>query len=113
MIAKLIYTDQDTAITDLLQKGVLINTTDLQGNEVVAYSQSTHAVVHIGLIVDTPAVVEDMEVITPATYLDGWHVDIMTDLDIKFDNAVEPKNPKHGFAGYQVGEVLPFEPKFI
>jgi len=113
MIYKLIYQDKDTAVKDLLQKGVLINTTDLQGNEVVSYSQSTHAVVHIGLIIDTPAVFEDMEVITPATYIEGWHVDIMTDLEIDFDNAVEPKNPKHGFAGYQVGEVLPFEPKFI
>ena len=98
MIYKLIYTDQDTAVTDLLQKGVLINTTDLQGNEVISYSQSTHAVVHIGLIVDTPAVVEDMEVIKEATYLKGWHVDVMTDLEIDFDNAIEPNNPKHVFA---------------
>lgn len=98
MIYKLIYQDQDTAINDLLQKGVLINSTDLQGNEVVSYAQSTHAVVHIGLIVDTPAVVEDMKVIKEATYLKGWHVDVMTDLDIKFDNAIEPKNPKHVFA---------------
>lgn len=98
MIVKLIYQDQDTAVNDLLQKGVLINTTDLQGNEVVTYSQSTHAVVHIGLILDTPAVVEEMKVIKEATYLKGWHVDVMTDLDIKFDNAIEPNNPKHVFA---------------
>lgn len=98
MIYKLIYQDQDTAITDLLQKGVLINTTDLQGNEVLTYSPTTHAVVHIGLIVDTPAVVEDMKVIKETTYLKGWHVDVMTDLEIKFDNAIEPNNPKHIFA---------------
>ena len=98
MIYKLIYTDQDTAVNDLLQKGVLINTTDLQGNEVVAYSQSTHAVVHIGLIVDTPAVVEDMKVIKEATYLKGWHVDVMTDLEIVFENEIKPNNPKHVFA---------------
>jgi len=98
MIAKLIYQDQDTAITDLLQKGVLINTTDLQGNEVVSYSQSTHAVVHIGLIIDAPAVVVVMEVIKEATYLKGWHVDVMTDLEIEFDNAITPNNPKHVFA---------------
>ena len=98
MIAKLIYTDQDTAVKDLLQKGVLIYTTDLQGNEVVTYAQSTHAVVHIGLIVDTPAIVEDMKVIKEATYLKGWHVDVMTDLEIDFDNAIEPNNPKHVFA---------------
>lgn len=98
MIYKLIYQDQDTAITDLLQKGVLINTTDLQGNEVVTYAPTTHAVVHIGLIVDTPAVVEDMKVITPATYLDGWHVDVMTDTEYNFDNEIKPNNPKHVFA---------------
>ena len=98
MIYKLIYQDQDTAITDLLQKGVLINTTDLQGNEVVTYAPTTHAVVHIGLIVDAPAVVEDMEVIKEATYLKGWHVDIMTDLEIVFENEIKPNNPKHVFA---------------
>lgn len=97
MIYKLIYQDQDTAITDLLQKGVLINTNDLQGNEVVTYAPTTHAVVHIGLIVDTPAVVEDMEVITPATYLEGWHVDVMTDLVYNFTTEVTPNNPKHTF----------------
>jgi hypothetical protein len=98
MIAKLIYTDHDSAITDLLAKGVLINTTDLDGNEINTYAQSTHAVVYIGKIVDTPAVVEDMKVIKEATYLKGYHVDVMTDLDIKFDNEIKPNNPKHTFA---------------
>lgn len=98
MIYKLIYQDQDTAVKDLLHKGVLINTTDLQGNEVVSYAPTTHAVVHIGLIVDTPAVVEDMKVIKEATYLKGWHVDVMTDLDIVFENEIKPNNPKHVFA---------------
>jgi hypothetical protein len=98
MIAKLIYTDHDSAIADLLAKGVLINTTDKEGNEINTYSQSTHAVVYIGQIVDTPAVVEDMKVIKEATYLKGYHVDVMTDLEIEFDNAITPNNPKHLFA---------------
>jgi hypothetical protein len=98
MIAKLIYTDHDSAIADLLAKGVLINTTDLNGNEINTYSQSTQAVVYIGKIVDTPAVVENMEVIKEATYLKGYHVDVMTDLEIEFDNAITPNNPKHLFA---------------
>ena len=97
MIYKLIYTDHDSAITDLLAKGVLVNTTDLNGNEINTYAQSTHAVVYIGKIVDTPAVVEDMEVITPATFIDGYHVDVMTDLEIEFENEVIPNNPKHNF----------------
>jgi hypothetical protein len=98
MIAKLIYTDHDSAIADLLAKGILINTTDKDGNEINTYAQSTHAVVYIGKIVDTPAVVEDMEVIKEATYLKGYHVDVMTDLEIEFDNAITPNNPKHLFA---------------
>jgi hypothetical protein len=98
MIYKLIYTDHDSAIADLLAKGVLINTTDKEGNEINTYAPTTHAVVYIGKIVDTPAVVENMEVITPATFIDGYHVDVMTDLDIKFDNAITPNNPKHLFA---------------
>jgi hypothetical protein len=98
MIYKLIYTDHDSAIADLLAKGVLVNTTDKDGNEQNTYAQSTHAVVYIGKIVDTPAVIEDMEVIKEATYLEGYHVDVMTDLEIKFDNAITPNNPKHLFA---------------
>jgi hypothetical protein len=98
MIAKLIYTDHDSAIADLLAKGILINTTDKEGNEINTYSQSTHAVVYIGKIVDTAAVIEDMKVIKEATFIDGYHVDVMTDLEIKFDNAITPNNPKHLFA---------------
>jgi hypothetical protein len=98
MIYKLIYTDHDSAIADLLAKGILVNTTDKDGNEINTYAQSTHAVVYIGKIVDTPAVVENMEVIKEATYLEGYHVDVMTDLDIEFDNAITPNNPKHLFA---------------
>jgi hypothetical protein len=98
MTYKLIYTDQDTAIADLFQKGVLINALDLEGNNVTAYSPTTRAVVYIGQIVDTPAVFKDMKVITPATYIDGYHVDVMTDIEIKFDNEIFPNNPKHLFA---------------
>jgi len=98
MIYKLIYTDHDSAIADLLAKGILVNTTDKDGNEINTYAQSTHAVVYIGKIVDTPAVVENMEVIKEATYLEGYHVDVMTDLEIEFDNAITPNNPKHLFA---------------
>jgi hypothetical protein len=98
MIYKLKYNNEAESISDLLLKGVLINTTDKDGNEINTYAPTTHAVVYIGKIVDTPAVVEDMEVITPATYLDGWHVDIMTDLEIVFENEIKPNNPKHEFA---------------
>jgi hypothetical protein len=89
MIYKLIYTDEAEAISDLLAKGVLL--------DINTYAQNTQAVVYIGKIVDIPAVVENMEVITPATFIDGYHVDVMTDLEIEFENAVIPNNPKHEF----------------
>lgn len=98
MIIKLKYKNESEAITDLLAKGVLITVIDLDGKEINTYAPTTHAVVHIGKIIDTPAVFENMELITPATYLDGWHVDVMTDLEIKFDNEIFPNNPKHLFA---------------
>lgn len=98
MTYKLIYTDKDTAIKDLFEKGVLINTLDLEGNNVTAYAPTTIAVVHIGLIVDKQAVISNAQLITPATYLDGYHVDVMTDAIIQFDNEIFPNNPKHVFA---------------
>jgi hypothetical protein len=81
MIYKLIYTYHDSAITDLLAKGVLINTFDLNGNEINAYAPTTHAVVYIGEI----------------TGITGYHVDVMTDQTITFTNSITPNNPKHNF----------------
>jgi hypothetical protein len=98
MIYKLKYTSEEEAISDLLDKKVLIKSTDLDGNEVNSYPSYTKAVVYIGQIVDTSAVVEDMKIIIPATYIDGYHVDVMTDIEIKFDNEIFPNNPKHLFA---------------
>jgi hypothetical protein len=98
MIVKLKYSNESEAIADLLAKGVLIKSNDKDGNEINTYAPSTHAVVYIGEIVDTPAVIVNMEVITPATFIDGYHVDVMTDLEIEFDNAITPNNPKHLFA---------------
>ena len=85
---------------DLLKKGVYVETTF---NEVTSltYGTGIHAVVEIGQIVLTPAVIEDMLVITDATYLDGYHFDIMSEQEIDFGSyAIEVNNPKHEFAGH-------------
>lgn len=81
MIYKLIYTDEAEAITDMLTKGILVNTTDLNGNEINTYAPTTHAVVYIGEIAG----------------ITGYHVDVMTEQTITFTNAVMPNNPKHEF----------------
>ena len=99
-IAKLKYKNKETAMKDLLKKGVYVETTF---NEVTSltYGTGIHAVVEIGQIVLTPAVIEDMLVITDATYLDGHHFDVMSEQSISFGKAeIEVNNPKHEFAGY-------------
>jgi len=95
-IYKLKYTTKATAMKDLLKKGVYVET-----DKGLAYGTGIHAVVEIGQIVLTPPVMEDMQVITEATYLDGHHYDVMSEQSISFGKAeIEVNNPKHEFAGY-------------
>ena len=95
-IYKLKYKNKETAIKDLLKKGVYVET-----DKGLAYGTGIHAVVEIGQIVLTPAVIEDMQVITDATYLDGYHFDVMSEQSISFGKAeIEVNNPKHEFAGH-------------
>jgi hypothetical protein len=95
-IYKLKYKNKETAMTDLLKKGVYVET-----DKGITYGTGIHAVVEIGQIVLTPAVIEDMQVITDATYLDGYHFDVMSEQSISFGKAeIEVNNPKHNFAGY-------------
>lgn len=95
-IYKLKYTTKATAMKDLLKKGVYVET-----DKGLTYGTGIHAVVEIGQIVLTPAVIEDMLVITDATYLDGHHFDVMSEQSISFGiYAIEVNNPKHEFAGY-------------
>jgi hypothetical protein len=100
---KLKYADKTAAIDDLIEKGVVISWafTDEEETEKVAktYSPETAAVVYIGRIVDTPATFTDEgEIDTEATFLDGYHVDIMTSATIEFNNEEHPANPVHTFA---------------
>ena len=95
-IYKLKFSDKDFAIATLIDKGVYVETEDG-----LSYGQGIHAIVEIGQIVLTPPVIEDMQVITEATYLDGHHFDVMSEQSISFGKAeIEVNNPKHEFAGY-------------
>jgi hypothetical protein len=98
-IFKLSYTDKDQAVADLVAKGILIETEDGQ-----AYGNGVQAVVEIGLIMITPPTVdEEGNELTPAVYADGYHYDVMSTEMYDFGaNLVEPKNPKHAFAGYPI-----------
>jgi hypothetical protein len=96
-ISKLQYPNKETALTDLIAKGVYIET-----EEGLSYGQGIHAIVEIGLIVQTePTFDEDGNVLTEPIYFNGYHYDVMSEQEIEFDNIITPKNPKHTFAGYE------------
>ena len=95
-ICKLKYTDKETAIADLIAKGVF---QEIE-NEML-YADGIDAVVEVGLIIDQEATFDEQgNLLTEPTYRDGYHFDIMTDIEINFgENEIFPNNPKHTFAG--------------
>lgn len=109
MIYKLSYTNKEQATADLKAKGILIEV-EFNGEKHEAYGEGVQAVVEIGKILVTPPVMEGMEIIEQPIYADGYHYDVMADNDYDFGtNLVEPKNPKHAFAGHATNnEVQPF-----
>ena len=95
-IYKLKYTDKETAIADLISKGVY---QEIDGEMI--YADGIDAVVEMGLIIDKEATFDEKgNLLTEPTYRDGYHFDIMTDNVIDFGaNETFPNNPKHTFAG--------------
>lgn len=95
-ICKLKYTDKETAITDLIAKGVFQEIEDE-----MLYADGIDAVVEVGLIIDQEATFDEQgNLLTEPTYIEGYHFDIMTDNEIDFgENEIFPNNPKHTFAG--------------
>ncbi len=110
-IFKLTYPNKAAAVADLYAKGILIEVEGIDGEKHEAYGSGVAAVVEIGLILVTPPVMEGMEVIEEPIYADGYHYDVMsTELYDFGANLVEPKNPKHAFAGHAVTEEFPYNP---
>jgi hypothetical protein len=98
-IAKLKYTDKETAIADLLAKKVYVEVENLDKEITLQYGQGIQAIVEIGLIVLTNGTYDaDFKEITAPVYADGYHFDVMSEKEIKFTNAIEVENPKHTFA---------------
>ena len=112
-IFKLSYTDKEEALADLKAKGILVEV-EFNGEKHEAYGSGVQAVVEIGKILVTPPVMEGMEVIEEPIYADGYHYDVMSNETYDFgSNLVEPKNPKHAFAGYSTTQEFPYEPQFL
>ena len=99
MIYKLTYENKEQAVADLKAKGILVEV-EFNGEKHEAYGQGVQAVVELGLIM-----------VTPPVYADGYHYDVMSENEYDFgSNLVEPKNPKHAFAGHATTEEFPYEP---
>jgi hypothetical protein len=99
-IYKLNYTDKETAIADLLAKGVYIEVENLDKEIVLSYGKGIQAIVEIGKIVLTNGIYDaDFKEITAPVYADGYAYDVMSDTAIDFESEIFPNNPVHGFAG--------------
>lgn len=101
-IYKLNYTDKETAIADLLAKGVYNEITDLNNEPQLVYANGTQAVVDIGKIVKTEGTYDEQgNVIVEPIYFDGVFYDVMSTEVIAFGvNEIFPVDCKHSFAGY-------------
>lgn len=90
-VYKLRYNNESESLDDLIAKEVI--------NEDKFYTDITEAVVYIGKIVDVPATFdEEGEVLTDATFLEGYHVDVMLNEAVDFgENEIVIDNPKHTF----------------
>jgi len=102
-IYKLNYTNKETAIADLLAKGVYVEVKDLNDEPQLTYGKGIQAVVEIGKIVLTNETIgydADFNEITDTIFADGYAYDIMSEQEIDFGiNEIFPNNPVHGFAG--------------
>jgi hypothetical protein len=104
-IYKLQYKDKETAIADLIAKGVYIET-----KEGLSYAQGIQAIVEIGKIVEIEGTYDDSgNELTEPIFADGYHYDIMSTQKIDFgvaDVTDKVKNPKHSFAGCHKEEII-------
>ena len=94
-IYKLKYTDRETAIADLIAKGVY---QELDGEQ--SYGNGIEAVVEVGLLIYQEATFDEQgNLLTEPTYIEGYHFDIMAEKEIDFgDNEIFPNGAKHTFA---------------
>ena len=87
-IYKLKYVNKETAISDLLDKGVY--------TEDLSFGEGIHAIVELGKIV----INQPTEEIKPI-FAEGYHYDVMSEQEIDFkENEIVVNNPKHGFLGH-------------
>lgn len=99
-IYKLNYTDKETAIADLLAKGVYVETT-FDNVTSLSYGQGIQAVVEIGKVIKVQGTYdEEGNIVTEPIYYDGYAYDVMCEQEIVFESEIFPVDCKHSFMGY-------------
>ena len=105
MIYKLTYSGKETAIKDLLKKGVYVYDKDKN----LIYGKGIQAIVEIGKIVLTNGVYDaEFKEITAPVYADGYAFDVMSDIEYKFESEIFPNSPVHNFAGCELIKEIDF-----
>ena len=100
-IYKIVYDTEALGKQALIDKGVWEEVTE-EGVTTMNYLGGTQAVVNVGKVVETPAVVDDEgNIITPPVYYPGWAYDVMNTQSVDFgSNLVLPgDNAAHSFLG--------------
>jgi hypothetical protein len=104
-VYKLRYNNKQEALQDLMAKGVIVESLSYNKDEELElretpYTDITEAVVYIGKIIDVPSTFdEEGEVLTDATFVDGYHVDVMLNKEVDFgENEIVTDKPVHTFA---------------
>jgi len=93
---KLKYADKETAIEDLIAKGVY-----QEIEEQLVFGNNIHGVVEMGVIALSDATFdEDGEELTPIVLAEGYHYDVLANDEFTtvFKNEIIIKRPKHRFA---------------
>ncbi len=100
MIYKLNYLDKETAIADLIAKGVYVEQIFEEETSLV-YGDGVQAIVEIGkIILEQGTYDENLNEITPPVIAEGYHFDVMSIQEIDFgSNEIQVNNPKHNFLG--------------
>ena len=96
-----------------LRKLIEQTTTNPDGGESTNWVDC--AVVELGFLPITPAVIKDMEVVTPAVLSDKWAVDILFYAEVpkEFEAfAVWPESGVHTFSGHESTYMESFYNKF-
>lgn len=114
MIYKLNYKDKETAIKDLLNKGVFVEVVDINDDKQLIYGNGVQAIVEIGKVIKTPGVYDaDFNEVTPPKFYDGYAFDVMSDIEYKFESEIFPTTPMHNFAGCESIKLEYYEPTAI